>query len=262
MIAAESQPAMTAKVGFDDLSAVLEGGVTVDGLNGELAFASLQPLATVGEQRLTVRRMVAGVPLEDADARFTIRHDRGGFAIDLGEAGAKLSGGQVRVGQALFRNGSADLRVGIADLPLERLLEDWKVQGLEGTGMIAGSLPVALRPTGVAIGDGRLLSLTPGVIRVDFGSARETLAGAGSQVELAVQTLENFHYERMTLGVSKPLGGELTLAVGLDGKNPDVLDGYPFRFNVNLSGRLEPILEAIQAGERIGTDLLQGGITQ
>lgn len=261
-IAPDAAPAVRVNVTFGDLSAVLDGGVSIDGLSGDLALASLQPLATAGEQRLTVRRLVAGVPLEDADARFTIRPDRNGFAVELSEAGARLSGGQVRVGQAIYRNGSADLRVGIADLPLERLLADWKVQGLEGTGIIAGSLPVSIRPGGVAIDGGQLMSLTPGVIRVDFGSARQTLAGAGSQVELAVQTLENFHYDRLTLGVSKPLDGELSLAVGLDGKNPEVLDGYPFRFNVNLSGRLEPILEAIQAGERISTDLLQGSFAQ
>jgi hypothetical protein len=261
-IAPAAAPAIRASVMFDALSAVLDGGVSIDGLNGDLTFGSLQPLATAGEQRLTIRRLVAGVPLEDADARFTIRPDRGGFAVELSEAGATLSGGQVRVGRALYRNGSADLQVGIADLALERLLADWKVQGLEGTGIIAGSLPVSIRPGGVAIDRGQLMSMTPGVIRVDFGSARQTLAGAGSQVELAVQTLENFHYESLTLGVSKPLDGDLSLAVGLDGKNPDVLDGYPFRFNVNLSGRLEPILEAIQAGERISMDLLQGGFAQ
>ena len=55
-------------------------------------------------------------------------------------------------------------------------------------------------------------------------------------------------------------GGTLTLAIGLDGANPAVLDGYPFRFNVNLSGQLAPILAAVREGRRIGAELLHGGL--
>jgi hypothetical protein len=43
----------------------------------------------------------------------------------------------------------------------------------------------------------------------------------------------------------------------MQGKNPDVLDGYPFRFNVDVSGDLEPILSALQEGRKLTTDLLQ-----
>jgi hypothetical protein len=43
----------------------------------------------------------------------------------------------------------------------------------------------------------------------------------------------------------------------MQGSNPDVLDGYPFKFNINLTGDLEPILSALQTGRRLTTDLLQ-----
>ena len=145
-------------------------------------------------------------------------------------------------------------------MPLERLLEEWKVEGLEGTGLISGAIPVSLRNSGVEINDGKLDGQRHGVVRVDFGSARETLTSAGEQVELAVRTLEDFHYRELSIGVDMPSDGELTLAIGLDGNNPAVLEGYPFRFNINLSGKVEPILDAIQAGERISADFLQGGL--
>ena len=53
---------------------------------------------------------------------------------------------------------------------------------------------------------------------------------------------------------------EVTLAIGLEGSNPKVLDGYPFRFNVNLSGELAPILDAVRDGRRIGAELLRGDL--
>ena len=252
-------PKISAKANIDNLT-VLTDGLRTEGLSGTLAFSSLNPLISDGNQRLTLRRLVAGVPITDVEAVFHIPRSRRGMTVVLNEAAATLAGGRIRVGRVVYRGGAADLQVGISNLPLEQLLEDWKVEGLKGTGLIAGSLPVSIRPKGVAIKDGSLLSLRPGVIQVDFGSARQTLRNAGDQVDLAVRTLEDFHYNTLTLGVSKPFGGELELRVGLNGKNPAALDGYPFRFNVNLSGKLEPILEAIQSGERLSTGLLQGSL--
>ncbi len=252
-------PRLSAAVVFDEVSLKTDG-VAAEGLNGKLKLSSLQPLASSGEQTLTLRRLVAGVPLDDVFARFTIPRRSGGLTVELGEVGTSLAGGTIRVRDATYQNGAADLLVRVSALPLERLLREWQVEGLDGTGLISGTIPVAIRAKGVGIGGGRLDGQQPGVIRVDFGSARNTLTSAGSQVELAVRTLEDFHYRELSIGVSKPMDGELSLAIGLDGNNPAVLEGHPFRFNINLSGRLEPILEAIQAGDRISADLLRGSL--
>lgn len=254
-------PRLNATVVLDGLS-VQTDSVQAEGLSGRLKFSSLQPLATAGEQSLRLARVVAGVPLSDVFAHFTIPRSNRGLTVNLREAGATLAGGSIRVNDAVYQNGAADLLVRVTALPLERLLLEWKVEGLEGTGLIAGAIPVSIRSGGVGIDGGKLDGQQPGVIRVDFGSARDTLTGAGKQVELAVQTLEDFHYQQLSLGISKPQDGELTLAVGLNGNNPSVLDGHPFRFNITLSGRLEPILEAIQAGNRISAGLLRGGLGQ
>lgn len=254
-------PRLNAAVVLDGLS-VETDSVQADGLQGKLKFSSLQPLVTTGEQSLRLERIVAGVPLSDVFAHFTIPRSNNGLTLNLREAGATLAGGSIRVRDAVYRNGAVDLLVNVAALPLERLLQEWKVEGLEGTGIISGAIPVSIRSGGVGINNGKLDGQQPGVIRVDFGSARDTLTGAGEQVELAVRTLEDFHYQTLSLAISKPQDGELTLAIGLNGNNPDVLDGHPFRFNINLSGRLEPILEAIQTGSRISADLLRGGLGQ
>ena len=252
-------PRLNATIVFDDLS-VTTDGVKAEGLNGKLKLASLQPLASAGEQTLSLRRIVVGVPLDDVAARFTIPRRKNGLTVELGEVSAALAGGKIRARDVVLRDGSGELLVEVLSLPLERLLEEWKVEGLEGTGLISGAIPVSLRNSRVEINDGKLDGQRPGVVRVDFGSARETLTSAGEQVELAVRTLEDFHYRELSIGVDMPSDGELTLAIGLDGNNPAVLEGYPFRFNINLSGKVESILDAIQSGERISADFLQGGL--
>jgi hypothetical protein len=36
-----------------------------------------------------------------------------------------------------------------------------------------------------------------------------------------------------------------------------VLDGYPFRFNINLSGDLNQLLAALQAGQGLTAEVLE-----
>jgi hypothetical protein len=222
----------------------------------------LAPLATAGVQELTARSVTAGVPLEGGRARFTAEARGRGLAVHIREATGGLAGGTVLVEDARWnsaaRSNAFDVRV--RDVQLSRLLRDWHIEGISGTGRLSGVVPVRLGPEGIAVEDGHLDAAGPGVIQVDWGSARETLVGSGEQVALTVRALEDFHYDSLSLGIDQPPAGELTLAVGLEGANPEVLDGHPFRFNINLSGELGPILEAVREGQRIGTELLRGGL--
>jgi hypothetical protein len=72
-----------------------------------------------------------------------------------------------------------------------------------------------------------------------------------------VRALKDFRYDILSLTVTRPASGDLALGITMQGNNPDVLDGYPFKFNINLTGDLEPILAALQTGRRLTTDLLQ-----
>jgi hypothetical protein len=246
---------------FEDLSARM-GDVEVAGLSGTVNLSQLSPLATAGPQRLKARRVIAGVPVDRPRARFTILPHRHGVSVRLHDAAGDLAGGEIAVEDARWdsaaQTNAFDVRV--RDVAIDRLLRDWQVEGITGTGRLSGMIPVRIGRTGLAVAGGRLDSAGAGVIRVDWGSARETLVNSGEQVALTVSALENFGYDLLSIGIDQPEDGALTLAIGLEGANPAVLDGYPFRFNINLSGELAPILEAVREGRRIGAELLQGGL--
>jgi hypothetical protein len=250
-----------ARLRLDDLSARLDD-LEVAGLAGDLRLSSLSPLATAGRQQLTARELVAGVPIEQTRMRFTILPRRSGIFIRLHEFAGEIAGGQVTIADARWdstaKSNAFDVQV--RDIDLDRLLREWRIEAIAGTGWISGTIPVRVGTRGLAVLHGRLESAGAGVVRVDWGAARPTLMGSGEQVALTVQVLEDFHYKALSVGIDQPEGGALTLAIGLDGANPAVLDGYPFRFNVNLSGQLAPILEAVREGRRIGAELLQGGL--
>ena len=246
---------------FEDFSARM-GDAEVAGLAGTVQFSRLSPLATAGPQQLTARRLIMGVPVDKPRMRFTIRPQRRGLSVQIHNATGDLAGGDIAVEDVRWdsaaQTNAFDVRV--RDVAIDRLLRDWQVDEITGTGRLSGVIPVRIGRMGLAVEAGRLDSAGAGVIQVDWGSARETLVNSGEQVALTVNALENFGYDSLSIGVDQPDGGALTLAIGLDGSNPTVLDGYPFRFNINLSGELAPILEAVREGRRIGAGLLQGGL--
>ncbi len=83
------------------------------------------------------------------------------------------------------------------------------------------------------------------------------LSQGGEQVDLMMQALRDFRYENLSLEIVKPESGEAMLKLSMLGRNPAVLDGYPFQFNITLSGDLEPLLEALARGRKLSSDLLE-----
>lgn len=251
----------SASLAFEDLSARV-GEMEVAGLAGRLALGRLSPLATAGPQELTARSATLGVPVGQPRVRFTAEARGEGVRIRIHEATGKLAGGTVAVKEARWDSAARinAFEVQVRDVAIGQLLSEWQIAGISGSGRLSGVIPVRLEPQGIVIADGSLDAQGPGVIRVDWGSARETLMGSGEQVALTVRALEDFHYESLSIGVQQSAERALSLAVGLEGANPDVLDGYPFRFNITLSGELAPILEAVREGRRIGAGLLRGGL--
>ena len=53
--------------------------------------------------------------------------------------------------------------------------------------------------------------------------------------------------------------GKARLGIVLEGKNPEVLDGFPFRININLQTDLSQVLAALRDGYRLNPDLFKGG---
>lgn len=232
--------------------------VTVEGLSGTLRFDRLWPPRTPPSQRLTAARVAAGVPLTEVAADFALDWD-GEPVLQLDRAGGTLAGGQVFLRDETLRPLARRNRITlqVRELSLERLVALLAVEGLRAEGVVAGAVPVAFGPAGFEVDQGKLAAIEAGRIQVDLGQTSETLARQGRQVRLMVQALKDFRYDELALTLNRPADGALTLGVTMQGQNPDVLEGYPFRFNINLSGDLEPILAALQKGRRLTSDLLQ-----
>lgn len=233
---------------------------SVLGLDGRVRLNSLAPLATPPGQRITAAAIQAALPMSDLALQFGLREGR---YFEVEDGGLALADGRVTIVPVTLdleaeRN---TLRLQVADVKLPILFDLIGLDGLTGTGRLAGEIPFALQDRDVAIESGRLESQEAGQIRYDPAKPPSALQGGGESVGMALAALRNFHYDRLTLDLDRKIGGETQVGLHIAGKNPDFYGGYPVEFNLNLSGKLDQILVQGLAGYRI-PDTLQDTLKQ
>lgn len=245
-----------AEVDFD------AAGVGVRGLATELELTSLLPPRSAPEQTLTVRELQAGPVLSDLRARFALAHADGSLSpvIELAALEGDFAGGSLRVEDARLDPGAERnaVTVGVADLALERLLRELGLgEDVTGEGRLSGRIPVQLTAAGPVIADGELQAALPGRLRVRLRETGEALGRQAQEMELMIRALEDFRYEVLRAELARDADGEVRLALRLEGHNPEVLEGHPFRFNISLTGNLDPVFRALRLGGDIGAGFLR-----
>jgi hypothetical protein len=150
-----------------------------------------------------------------------------------------------------------DLALEVDGLALAELFRILDVEGLSGSGHLSGKIPIALLGETVIVEAGRLEADAPGLLRFRSERAAQALAGAGESADLMLRVLQNFHYDELSLTIDKPAESDARLALVLLGKNPDVLDGQPFRLNINLEGETGPLAEALSEAYILSNRMLR-----
>lgn len=233
---------------LEDLS-LKTAAVGVRGLSGRIALEPLWPPATREAQRIAVQNLSG--PIEVRDAKLLLRLEPmpgrtiGRVVLERADAATDLA--QVTAGEGIFDPiaGRHGLTLQIGDLDLARLLALAKIDGLSGTGRLAGSLRAEYRDGKLIIPPARLASTGPGVLRFTSVAASRALASGGEQVALLLKALEDFRYESLTLGLEKRADGNGQAKLSLRGSNPEVLDGYPFAINIDVSADFDNLLATL-----------------
>jgi hypothetical protein len=141
----------------------------------------------------------------------------------------------------------------LQDLDLAKILSVEKNQGLQGTGLLNGTLPVSIAPEGITIKDGTITAIpSGGVIR--YGSAREspkTISETSTHLHLVTQALNNFHYTLLRVGVDYAESGMLFLTARLEGRNPDLKTIPPINFNLTVQEHIPTLLKSLRLVENL-----------
>ena len=212
--------------------------------------------------RFSARQLRFGVAIADLAGSLDLD---GLEDLRLHDLSAAFAGGRIELGPVRYRPGQpVSTLIRAEGLDGAALTALSKVEGLSMAGRLFGRLPVAWSPAdGFAIADGHLGAEAPGIVRYrpDDDGARLRAAG-GDQVALMLDALSNFHYTNLDMAVDGRPADGFKIGIALKGANPDLYDGHPLEFNLNLTGQLDDIIktgyQTYALPERLGEALLRG----
>ena len=235
---------------------VVQGVSTTIYLNA----TSLNDITMAGPAELRIGRIDSGIEFENI--ALTLQLGRLGFGrgagrpvVDLTDVSMDTLGGRVSSSRIHVDPARPPSRftVRLDGLSLDRLLQLEQQQGLEGTGVLDGRVPITLNGETITIRDGRVAVRPPGGV-IRFAPQEETrlmLVQAKPEMDLVLRALENFRYDVLRAVVNYQEDGTLLLETRLEGKNPDMKEAPPVHFNLNVEENIPALLESVQVVKHI-----------
>jgi hypothetical protein len=230
--------------------------VTFAGLNTEMALANGEGVRTIKDAQLSVDFVDVGFPIENIVVQFQLAsHPKTREAIvGVQKFAAELLGGRAHSEpfQLDFGRDKNQFMVQLEQINLSDVMQLEQQEGLQGTGRLDGQLPIEITPEGVEVVHGQLSVRAPGGdIRYLPTEKVLTLAQTNPSVKMVVEALSNFQYHVLDVISDYKPGGDLTLQIHLEGKNPDWQAGQPVHLNLNLEENIPLLLRSLQLSDEI-----------
>lgn len=131
---------------------------------------------------------------------------------------------------------------------LQRVLNVEQQKGLQGTGVLDGTIPVTVSATGVSVKEGTLTARPPGGT-IRYGASDEAakaVTQSNAAMALVLQALNNFHYTVLQIGVDYAENGTLDLRTRLEGRNPEMKKSPPVHFNLTVQENIPALLKSLR----------------
>jgi hypothetical protein len=235
---APNETGSSATVNLDNVSFAGPGvAVTrTEGVAGKIVFSNLAPVATAGEQTLSIRKIdLDALKLENGGMRFEMPGDE---TLRIAEAEFPWFSGVIGVYDAAINigGGTAQTSLQIDDVDLGQLLKYPNVEGLSGEGTIEGVLPIVFEGGRAFIRSGVLSAKGGGLIRYENKNA-EPAFQANEQTKLAYEVLKEVRFRNLSLVIDGPLDGELNFRIVFDGEG-----AIPVKTRAGSTRVLSPII--------------------
>lgn len=177
--------------------------------------------------------------------------------VELHNSGADLLGTRIKIKQlrSPLTPLSASSSIEFSQLPLNNILALETQPSLTGTGLLSGTLPFKLKKNKIWITDGQVKSIDKGTIRYIANDKIRAMATSNKGLEIALDVLDNFHYDKLSITANYTPDGKLLLANNLSGSNPDWQNGQPIDFTINLEENLLQLLKTLQFSDNLEQQL-------
>lgn len=200
----------------------------IEGLQASLQLDGLHPAR--GHIQLAARRgeLATGTPIADLNIDLALSaKNLTVHALHAGMLGGAIHSDPLSLS---WPPAEQSLPLEIRQIDLGQLLALFKLDGLSGSGQLDGVLPLAYRDGSVEINDGQLNSLGSGTLKY--------APGLTIPDNLGLLALRNFHFRQLGLHAWYATDGAYRTQATLEGSNPELYNGYPIRFRLNINGKL------------------------
>jgi len=231
------------------------------GLNAEVDLEMGEGLRTTKNAQLSVDLLDVGFPIENIAIRFQLaQHARTqqtgtrGPIVRIEKAAAELLGGRAHSEPfALdFGQDKNQLMLQLEGIGLNEIVGLEQQEGLQGTGILDGHLPIEITPAGIQVTQGKLSARAPGgTIRYLPTEKVLALAQSNASVKMLIDALSNFQYHKLDVISDYTPEGDLALQVRLEGKNPEWQSGRSVNLNLNLEENIPKLLRSLQVSGEI-----------
>jgi hypothetical protein len=132
-------------------------------------------------------------------------------------------------------------------------------QPLRGKALLDGWIPLQLTRDGVKVDGGRLDARAPGGwLRLVRPPDAQGSAAASHGLELALDVLENYQFNRLSGDFDYTESGLLLIDLQLQGANPDFNKGQPIHLNISLEHDVRALLQSLQITDTINRTIIEG----
>lgn len=225
----------------------------VRGVSGTVEFDDLIGLTTPPGQRFAIGAIDPGLELTGGEVVF---HLTGGGDARLEAARFPFAGGTLEVQPTEWRVGERErvLTLAASGIGLKALTDALSVPGLEAEGTVTGTFPIAFSGSDVFIREARLVAESGGGVLRYTGETGTAAGQTNENVAMAFRALRDFRFSVLELGADGNLSDQVVVTARLEGRNPEVLSGTPFNFNISIDSQLGRLLETTR--QLSGTDWL------
>ena len=137
-------------------------------------------------------------------------------------------------------------QISFSNLPLNNVLALEQNPSLTGSGLLQGKLPFRLVAGELYIVDGQIKATDKGYIRYSANDSITAMADTNSGLQMALNILEDFYYEVLSIKLNYYPDGKLVLENQLAGNNPNWQQGHPIKFSINVEENLLSLLKTLQ----------------
>ncbi len=243
----------------DNLSAIYDNSVALEGWNALLALRRPFQGDYLLDAQFSGQKLNPGIELSNLLARSQTRipADFAWVQSEIYEMHTNVLGGRIHTPLIRYdsRREINSFGIEISRIQLSQIAALEPGSGVQASGKLDGLLPIVLTPQGPQIPAGNLFAREPGGVIRYQSPAADALGQSDQSVGLAMQILENFHYNQLQTGVLYQPDGQLDLALQFQGKNPDFFGGQATHLNVNLEYNLLDFLESLRVTQDVITRL-------